>query len=312
MEPVKGKILSVNISEVRGVIKTPRDEIRLNESGIEKDAHGGDWHRQVSLLGKESFDKFIKQFGRKTVYGEFAENLTTSGIDLMKTAVFDRFTIGEVELEITQLGKHCHGHGCAIYTEVGNCVMPKEGIFCRVIKGGVIKPEDEIIWHPRPLRIRVITLSDRASKGEYEDKSGPHTVELLKKHFDNTRWHTEFSTALLPDDPNLLERELHDARSWKQDIVFTVGGTGVGPRDIAPDVILNMANKTIPGIMDAIRLKYGADKPNALLSRSVAAVLDGTLVYALPGSVKAVNEYVPEILKTTEHLLLMLHEINAH
>ena len=96
------------------------------------------------------------------------------------------------------------------------------------------------------------------------------------------------------------------------DAVFTTGGTGIGPRDITPDVIETMADRLIPGIMEHIRIQFGAEKPNALLSRSIAAVMGQTLVYALPGSVRAVSEYMGEILKTFEHALLMIHGIDAH
>ncbi len=142
-------ILSVNISHKKGIVKTPVDSIVLNEQGVKDDAHAGDWHRQVSLLGKESFDKFQLEAKRELKFGEFAENITTEGIILYETIPGDKFIIGEVELEVTQIGKKCHGSGCAIYNEVGNCVMPKEGIFAKVIKPGTIKPGDKMTYIPQ-------------------------------------------------------------------------------------------------------------------------------------------------------------------
>ncbi len=142
------KVISVNISEQKGTIKVPVEQIVLNDQGVEKDAHAGDWHRQVSLLGVESFTKFQEMANRELAYGEFAENITTEGIVLYNTTPGDKLIIGEVELEITQIGKKCHGKGCAIYTEVGNCVMPKEGIFAKVLKGGVIKAGNTIQYIP--------------------------------------------------------------------------------------------------------------------------------------------------------------------
>jgi len=142
-------ILSVNISLKKGTIKTPVDKIVLDEKGVVDDAHAGDWHRQVSLLGKESFEKFEKQAGRELKFGEFAENITTEGIILYETLPGDRFEIGEVVLEVTQIGKKCHGKGCAIFVEVGNCVMPKEGIFCKVITPGSVKKGDKMIYIPQ-------------------------------------------------------------------------------------------------------------------------------------------------------------------
>ena len=130
------KILSVNLSETTGTIKHPVDKIVLTKLGVEYDAHAGAWNRQVSLLGTESIRKFEKETGKKVSPGEFAENITTEGLDLWKMNPLDRLTCGEAVLEITQIGKDCHGTSCAIFKEVGNCVMPEEGIFCRVIHLG--------------------------------------------------------------------------------------------------------------------------------------------------------------------------------
>ena len=134
------EVLSVNISEKKGTIKTPRPEITLNEKGVESDAHAGDWHRQVSLLANESIQRFQKQLDRKLEFGEFAENITTQGIVLHETKPGDRLIIGDAILEVTQIGKKCHGSNCQIFQQVGNCVMPKEGIFAKVINPGIIKP----------------------------------------------------------------------------------------------------------------------------------------------------------------------------
>lgn len=131
---IKVSVLSVNTSEKKGTIKKPVDFIELNASGVVSDAHSGNWHRQVSLLAKESIDKFSLKANRVIQFGEFAENITTEGILLHHTAPLDRFTFGEIELEVTQIGKKCHGDNCSIFREIGNCVMPKEGIFCRVKK----------------------------------------------------------------------------------------------------------------------------------------------------------------------------------
>lgn len=138
------KVISVNISREKGTIKTPVPAIVLNEKGVEGDAHAGDWHRQVSLLAKESVEKWSQQAGRKVAWGEFAENITTEGITLYETHPGDRLIIGETELEVTQIGKKCHGKGCAIFREVGNCVMPTEGIFAKVIRYGKVKPGNKM------------------------------------------------------------------------------------------------------------------------------------------------------------------------
>ena len=308
----KIKVISVNISEKKGTIKKPVKQIELNELGVQNDAHSGNWHRQVSLLGNESVKKFEKEANRHIEFGEFAENITTEGLVLYKTNPLDKLIIGETELEITQIGKKCHGTSCAIFKEVGNCVMPKEGIFARVLKNGIVKAGDNIEYIPKVYKVQVITLSDRAFKGEYEDRSGPRILEILDEFFkkNNRQFVTEHT--IIPDNPEALRVLLERAEDNKIDVVFTTGGTGVGPRDYTPDVVKDLIDKEIPGIMEAIRLKYGMEKPNALLSRGVAGLMGQTFVYTLPGSVKAVNEYMEEILKTLIHLKYMLKGLDAH
>lgn len=141
-----GKIVSINISEKKGVRKKPVDEVLLKtEFGIEGDAHASsEWHRQVSLLAQESIEKMIKM-GLSVKAGDFAENITTEGIDLVSMPVGTRMSIGDnVEVEVSQIGKECHTR-CAIYYQAGDCVMPKEGIFVRVLKGGKVRKGDDIV-----------------------------------------------------------------------------------------------------------------------------------------------------------------------
>lgn len=305
-------VVSVNISEKKGTIKVPVPEIELNELGVANDAHAGNWHRQVSLLADESVQRFTHAAGRKINYGEFAENITTKGLELVNTQPLDRLTIGDVELEITQIGKECHGTSCAIFKEVGNCVMPKEGIFARVLKNGTVKAGDQVTYFPRVYKVLVITLSDRASRGEYSDRSGPKIEQLLGTFFENSKWSYTIGRKLIPDDAEALKALLEEAKQVETDIVITTGGTGIGPRDITPDVVKSLLDKEIPGIMELIRFKYGSLKPNALLSRAVAGVMNRTLVYTLPGSVKAVEEYMTEITPTLRHSIYMLHNLDAH
>lgn len=305
-------IISVNISTEKGTVKRPVPEVTIDAQGIVGDAHAGPGNRQVSLLAAERIEEFGVAAGRTFEWGGFAENITTRGIDLRQVALLDRLEAGPTLLEVTQLGKTCHADACAIFREVGRCVMPQEGIFCRVLRGGIVRSGDVVAHTPRPLRIRIITLSDRADRGEYEDRSGPRAEELLRAHYKGGRQHLILERAVLPDDACRLKAGLQDARDAGVDVVFTTGGTGVGPRDITPDVVATMADRLIPGIIEHIRVTYGAAKPNALLSRSVAAVLGRTLVFTLPGSVKAVNEYLNEILKILDHAIYMLHGLDAH
>jgi molybdenum cofactor synthesis domain-containing protein len=306
------KVKSVNISEKKGTPKTPQTKIIVNKKGVEGDAHAGNWHRQVSLLGTESFNKFSKEAGRVVEYGEFAENITTEGALLYKMNPLDKLVNDNVELEITQIGKKCHGDNCAIFREVGNCVMPVEGVFARVIKGGKIAEGDELEYRPKVYKALILTMSDRASRGEYVDKSGPLLEKLLQEYFIKSNRQIEIEKQIIPDEEGVLMQQLKDALKNKCDLIFTTGGTGIGPRDITPDVVKRMLDKEIPGIMEMIRVKYGTEKPNALLSRGVAGVMSETLVFSIPGNPKAVNEYCSEILPLLNHAFLMMAGIDGH
>ncbi len=138
-----GKVLAVCISRNKGERKTPVDCVRLLPNhGIDGDAHAGDWHRQVSLLAQESIEK-MQRLGLSVGAGDFAENITTSGIDLPNLPIGAKLHMGGATLEVTQIGKECHAR-CAIFYQAGDCVMPKEGIFARVLQGGGIKAGDAI------------------------------------------------------------------------------------------------------------------------------------------------------------------------
>ena len=137
---------AVCISAKKGVVKKEQASVVLKANwGIDQDAHAGDWHRQVSLLAGESIDT-VKQAMPSLKKGAFAENIITRGIDLAALPLGHRLQIGDgVVLEITQIGKECHNSGCAIKRLTGDCIMPREGIFARVISGGTIQPGDEIL-----------------------------------------------------------------------------------------------------------------------------------------------------------------------
>lgn len=137
------KIVSLNISKKKGIPKTRVNSVRLIEGwGIEGDVHAGEWHRQLSLLSIESIEK-MRKLGLNVRPGAFAENITIEGIDLLSLNVGSRLFIGDSIIEITQIGKECHSK-CAIYYKAGDCVMPREGVFAKVVKGGMIKVNDEV------------------------------------------------------------------------------------------------------------------------------------------------------------------------
>jgi cyclic pyranopterin phosphate synthase len=141
-----GTVVAVNVSVAKGERKIPMPEVFLRvEHGIEGDAHAGSWHRQVSLLAKESIDKMTAA-GLSVGPGDFAENITTLGVEVAALPLFTTLELGEALVEVTQIGKECHTR-CAIYQQAGDCVMPREGIFVRVLRGGRVAPGD-------PVRVR--------------------------------------------------------------------------------------------------------------------------------------------------------------
>ena len=164
---------------------------------------------------------------------------------------------------------------------------------------------------PEKFEVLIITLSDRAHKGEYDDLSGPRIQEILSGYLSSINWDYNIKLTLIPDDASAL-RELLKSAAGLYNIVITTGGTGIGPRDITVETVTPLLTKEIPGIMEFIRIKFGLEKPNALLSRGVAGIIGKSLIYTLPGSVRAVDEYMSEVLKTLKHAVYMQHGIDTH
>ena len=189
--------------------------------------------------------------------------------------------------------------------------MPKEGIFSRVLKYGTLKPGDKMLYKQKIFKVAVITLSDRASRGKYEDLSGPVIKDMISTFFMSIGRKSEITGTIIPDDSALLEKSIIEL-SDDCDIVFTTGGTGISYRDITIETITPMLDKQIPGITEMIRIKYGMENPKALISRSVAGSIDKMLVFCLPGSPKAVREYITEVNKVLEHLIYMLNGLDNH
>ncbi len=307
-----GEVVSVNVSMQKGTAKGPVGEIMVTSRGVEGDAHAGDWHRQVSLLEMEGVEKFSAQHRRPVSPGECAENITLRGVDLFRARPLDVFEVGECRLELTQIGKKCHGETCAIFREVGACLMPREGVFCRVLRPGKVRPGDAARHLKRRWKFSLVVMSDRSAAGERPDLSGPALEHWAEEYAQRTGLQVSTSFSLLPDEKEPLAARLEDDLRGGVDAVFISGGTGVGPRDVTPEVVSSFCQKLLPGVMEAIRARTGEKNPLAQLSRSVAGVRDKMLVYSMPGSPRAVEEYTREIEKTLPHAILMLHSVDAH
>ena len=301
----KGTIRAVCVSPAKGTAKRPVEKgVFIPGYGIENDAHAGKWHRQVSLLSRESVDAFNEK-GAGAADGDFGENLVVEGIDLKGLPVGTILKAGGVTLRVTQIGKECHTD-CEIRKRTGDCIMPREGIFAEVLEGGEIRPGDAVTAEPpdpdRPFRAAVITLSDKASRGERADESGPAAAEMLEE-----AGYEVIETILLPDEPDLLKRELCRLADRRQaDLVITSGGTGFSLRDRTPEATAAVADRNAPGIAEYIRMRSMEVTGRAMLGRGVSVIRKGTLIINLPGSPKAVRESLGFILDSLGHGLKVL------
>lgn len=304
------KVLSVNLSERKTVRKQRFDSGELEfDRGFIGDAHAGDWHRQVSLLAMESIDKMNAK-GLEVGPGDFAENITTEGVDLLAWPVGTQFSVGEAVLELSQIGKVCHNK-CAIYYQAGDCVMPREGIFAVVRKAAKISVGDEIKLiklgdgtcdrTPKILLFSIITCSD--SRTLADDSAGDMLEKLVRE-----KGHNIGPRVIVKDNKEEIEAALITAADeLHADIIFTCGGTGFSVRDVTPEATIDVCDRMAPGIAEVIRSRSYDVTPRAMLSRAVSGLRGSTLIINLPGSRKAAEESFGFIADQLEHAIEMVH-----
>jgi len=296
-EPDRGRIAAVCRSERRGVQKKPvSGGLLVAGFGLKGDAHAGRWHRQVSLLAEESADK-MRAKGLDVGPGDFAENIITKGIELTALPVGTRIKMGAQALvEVTQIGKECHDR-CAIYHLAGECVMPTEGIFVRVLRGGEVGPGDCVEVVGPAHTFWILTVSDRAAAGQREDASGPLLSALLEK-----RGFCRTGYAVVPDDRETIREALRQVvEGGLADLILTTGGTGLSPRDNTPEATADLIEKAAPGLVEAMRAASLKKTPHAMLSRATAGIAGSSLIVNLPGSPRAAQECLEVILPALPH-----------
>jgi molybdenum cofactor synthesis domain-containing protein len=295
-----GELLEICTSDGKGTPKQPIERATLLvDHGIDGDGHAGPGHRQVSALADESIQRMQKALP-DIVWGAFAENLVTQGVDWTQVAIGRRFRIGsDAVLQVTQRGKVCHNR-CAIYYATGDCIMPTEGMFFVVRKGGEIVPGDRITTDPEldRLRFATITVSDRSSAGQREDLSGPTMIEVVNGGLDAV--HVAHETV--PDVKARIAAVMRRmCETQVVDVILTSGGTGLAPRDVTPEATRDVIDREIPGIAEAIRAAGLAKTPHAMLSRAICGHRGRTLIVNLSGSPKAVTEQIETLLPTLPH-----------
>lgn len=295
-----GRILAVCKSEKKGTSKKNIREGILKENyGLVGDAHAGPGLRQISLLAKESLEE-IKKKGLKIGCGGFGENLTTLGIELISLVIGTRLKVGgNVLLEVTQIGKTCK-KPCKIYQKLGNCILPSQGIFARVLQGGMVREGDRInIDEEEMISAGVLTISDRSAKGERPDKSGNFIKETLRKISARaTRY------KIVPDVVKSISSTLKD---WSDqggvDLIITTGGTGFSPRDVTPEATKRILDKEVPGLSEMMRTEGAKRTKRAYLSRGVAGIRKKTLIVNLPGNPQGARESLEIISPILSHAI---------
>ncbi len=299
------KVIAVCISEKKGTQKHEVDGVTLvPDYGIENDAHAGKWHRQVSLLNFEKIEDFRAK-GVDVDFGAFGENIIIDEIDFRTLPIGTRFEIGDALLELTQIGKECHSH-CAIYHAVGDCIMPREGVFTEVIKGGKVKVGDTVniieADPNRPLTAAVITVSDKGAAGQRDDESGPIIVDMLEEKGYDVK-----ETMIIPDNQALIQQQLSRlADQRKISLILTTGGTGFSMRDVTPEATKAVCDKMAEGVAEAIRANSMQYTKRAMLSRATSGIRKESLIVNLPGSPKAVKESMEFLLDNIKHGLDIL------
>jgi len=306
-----GRLLHVCISATKGIAKheIPSATIQV-EHGMEGDAHAGDWHRQLSLLAHLDIES-MRAKGLTLKPGAFGENLVIDGLDTDDLGVGSLLRVGEVLLELTQIGKVCHTR-CAIYYTTGDCIMPRNGLFARVLEGGVLVPGVPVEVMRRVARdaiqAAVITVSDRCFAGETMDTAGPAVASLLSETLQGRiAW-----IKTVPDEVEQIAEALKDFADRRVDLIVTTGGTGISARDVTPEATRRVIDRELPGLTEVMRTASAKRTPNALLSRAVAGVRRETLIVNVPGSLTAAVENLSAILPVLPHAVKMLRGESAH
>jgi molybdopterin adenylyltransferase len=309
---VAGRVEAICIGDRRGVVKTPVAAAELREEhGLVGDVHAGGGHRQLSLLAQSDVEAYGKALGHDVAPGAFAENLVIAGLDFGAIGLGTRLRVGRgAVLSVTRVGGSYEGHGAPLVQSEprpGHRLMPREGLFARVVQGGAIAVGDEVAVEqliPRTqFQAVVLTLSDRCAAGVAVDTTGPAVASLVR---DELGAHI-FASEILPDGQDGLAARLRAyADDHGVDIILAAGGTGPSPRDQTPEAVRAVVQRLTPGFDEVMRHASLASTPLAMLSRACSGIRGSTLIVSLPGSERGATENLRAILPALPHCLQKL------
>jgi molybdenum cofactor synthesis domain-containing protein len=303
-----GRIEAACTSRRKGTGKTPQNSVDfIAGRGINNDAHAGTGHRQISILSLKDIKGFRGKRIRALPRGAFGENLILSGIDLEHVGLGSRLALGKnAQLSVTQIGKICHTR-CAISRQTGDCIMPRLGVFARVLKSGSASPGDKVrileLIPRSALQAVVLTISDRCSAGRAKDTAGPAVCKRILKGLDA---HIYAAETLPDEQKRIADRLRHYCDGHSIDLIVTVGGTGFSPRDVTPEAVSGIITRPTPGLDEAMRNASLKKTPHAMLSRGVSGISASTLIVSLPGSERGALENMDVILPALNHGLAKL------
>ncbi len=299
-----GKVLAVCTSEKKGLQKHDVHSAHFEtEWGIDGDAHAGKWHRQISLLSADKIEAF-NQKGANVIPGAFGENLVVDGFDFRALPVGTLLRCGDVLLEMTQIGKECHSH-CEIYKKMGDCIMPREGVFARVLEPGTITVGDEMVIVPReghfPWQAAVISLSANSDSKCDNDLGTAISNRLTKSGY------TVLEDLVVPKDARVLKQQIIRLCDQRQlDLILTTGGISCSKDDFTPEATLAVADKNVPGISEAIRSAAVQVCDKAMISHSASVIRGKTLIINLPDNLQACMDTMDVFMDTIPQAMAQL------
>jgi len=309
---MSGRVLNVCTAKRKGEQKRAVESAAfVVNQGIEGDGHAGAKLRQVSMLDAADVVS-VREVITELQPGDFGENLVIEGINLESLGLGSRLRLGErVELRISQIGKACHTP-CHIHRRLGDCIMPRKGLFGVVLSAGSVKTGDSVELIERVGRevtqFAVITVSDRRSRGEEEDTAGPAVTEALEEALGAHRAGYE----IVPDEVDSIHTALTQySDECPLDIVLTVGGTGFSPRDVTPEATRALLERPAPGLDEAMRVASLSKTPHAMLSRGNSGIRRRTLIINLPGSRRGAVENLRAVAPALRHAVEKLRGSDA-